>query len=205
MNAHKFCPWHVKSIGSDRTISGWISTIDVDEEGDVVLPTGLDRSYYDDHPTLTLHHDDKRGIGRCRDYTAKARGVWAKYWINDDAEGEQAYHLIRNEIINGFSIEWNPRTLIASAPTQQEKMLYGDDCCRVFREWRLTGVAAVTKPMNGKCKIEGKSLERLHKLVGDKLVTPEVALALGVEVENPKPKVRVFMDGDAVVAVRGAA
>lgn len=206
MNATKFRPFVGKEFSDrHRTISGFISTDDVDEEGDVVLPSGLDDSYYKDHPTLNLYHNHEKPIGRCRDYTVKAHGVWAKYELGDDVMGEQALKLIRSNIIGGFSIEWNPRVLVASPPTHAEKQMYGDECRRVFREWRLTAVAAVPCPMNGKAKIDGKSMDRLTRMVADGAISPEIASVFGIETPPPKPKVRVFMDGEAVVAVRSPA
>lgn len=203
MNAHKFVPFVGKGLSDDRTVSGLISTIDVDEEGDVVLPSGMDDGYFKDHPVLTLYHDDKLGVGKARNYKRMARGVWAAFGLGEHPDANQALHMVKAGILGGFSIEWNPRTLIAGPPTAHEREMYGDDCKRVFREWRLTGVSLVPKPMNGKCVVEGKSLDRLMELVRDSKVTAEMAQRLGVTIE-PR-KVRVFLDGDAVVKVKGAA
>jgi len=138
-----------------RLVTGWISTIDVDMDGDVVLPGGMNAdAYFETTRSVNLCHNPDAAIGVCRNISSKSRGVYATTFIGRHQLGEDTMTMIEDGILRNFSIEWDPRTLIAGPPTDQEKRMYGDGCKQVFRKWELTRYAMTPRPCNPKCVVE---------------------------------------------------
>jgi len=139
-----------------RLVSGYISTTDVDMIGDVVLPEGMDDvTYFAGTRSVNLEHDPSKAVGTNRRLTVHPNGVWATTYIGRHALGEDVFTMIREGVIRGMSIEWDPRSLASSAPTKAERERYGDGCKRVFRKWTLTRYAFTAQPMNPYCLVEG--------------------------------------------------
>lgn len=171
---------NVKELDDRREIAGWISTIDVDMVGDVVLPEGMDDSYYKTVKSLTLHHSPMMPVGVCRTYQPKpGKGVWARFYLSKTRPGDEALTMVREGVLGSFSIEWDGASAIYGDPTGDERKRYGDGCRRVFRKWKITGVSLVPQPMNATANVVEKSIRRLHELIAAEQVSVDVCKALG--------------------------
>jgi HK97 family phage prohead protease len=132
-----------------RLVSGYISTIDVDMIGDVVLPGGMDDdTYFKSTRSVNLYHDPSKPIGTNRRLVTRDRGVWATTYISKTPLGEDTLTMVKEGVIRGMSIEWDPRSLVSRPPTKEEKAAYGSACKRIFEKWCLTRYAFVPNPMN---------------------------------------------------------
>lgn len=177
---------NVKELDT-REIAGWISTTDVDMVKDVVLPEGLDDSYYKTVKSLTLHHSSMMPVGVCRTYQPRPRkGVWARYYLSKTQPGEEALVMVREGVLGSFSIEWDPASVIYGEPTAEERKQW-PGARRMFRSWKLTGVSLVPQPMNATANVVEKSIKRLHELIEADLVSVDACKALGW----PEPAPRV--------------
>lgn len=164
----------------NREIAGFISTTDVDMVGDVVLPEGMDDSYYKNVKSLTLYHDSQQPVGVCRSYKAQTKGVWARFFLASTQAGNEALIMVREGVLGSFSIEWHPVTgFLAGPPTEEERRKYGTGCRNVFRNWMLTGVSLVPQPMNATANVVEKSMARLYELIAAEKVSPDTCKTLG--------------------------
>lgn len=156
-NRKVFEPPHKSEVNrSQRLVTGYISTTDVDMDFDVVLPEGMDDETYFKHTrSVNLHHDHSLPVGKNVNLAKKAKGVYAVTHVGRHALGEDVMTMIEDGVVSGFSIEWDPATLVASPPTRAEQDLYGPNCKRVFRQWMLTAYAFVPMPCNPKCYVDG--------------------------------------------------
>lgn len=149
-----FAPGAVKA--DQRLVSGWISTTDVDMDGDVVLPSGMDdQTYFTGTKSVNLEHAPEKAVGTCRNLTARTKGVYATTYVGSHALGEDTMKMLEEGIIRGHSIEWDPRTLVSGPPTKEEAALYGPKCKNVFRKWTLTRYAFTARPCNPYCLVDG--------------------------------------------------
>lgn len=153
--------WKSIPIGAEaidpeqRLVSGFISTTDVDMIGDVVLPEGMDEnSYFAGTRSVNLEHDPEAPVGTNRNLSKRYKGVWATTYVGRHALGEDVLTMLREGVIRGMSIEWDPRSLESSPPTADEKRVYGPRCKRVFRRWTLTRYAFTAQPMNPYCLVD---------------------------------------------------
>lgn len=154
----KTAPLGPESINQKaRLVTGYISTIDPDMIGDVVLPEGMDEtSYFASTRSVNLYHDPESPVGVNRALSIRpGKGVYAVTYIGKHALGEDTLTMIEEGIIRAHSIEWDPRTLEEGRPTKDELARYGAGCKNVFRRWTLTRYAFCPNPMNPYAVIDG--------------------------------------------------
>jgi phage head maturation protease len=153
MKSIEFGPGAVSA--EERLVRGFISTTDVDMIGDVVLPQGMDDdTYFKSTRAVTLYHDASKPVGSNRNLSARSKGVYAVTYISKTALGEDTLTMIREGVLRGMSIEWDPRTLESSPPTKEERAMW-PGCKRVFRKWTLTRYSFVPNPMNQYALVDG--------------------------------------------------
>lgn len=187
-----------KDVDTDkRTIAGWISTEELDFHGDVLLARDVDYTEYMGYKSLTTFHRGDQPVGHCVAITPHpGKGVWGRFYIGRTKGGNEALLMIREEIINAFSIEADPDTIVAGPPTPEERHRYGKpnkDFRRVWRSWTLTGVAIVPQPANSGALISEKSMGRVQELLRDGSLSPSWAKRFSIGHE-PK-KFRIPWDG----------
>lgn len=173
-----------------------VSTTDIDMIGDVVLPEGMDTgTYFESTRSVNLDHAPDAPVGTCRQIKPmREKGVWCLTYVGKHQLGEDVFTMLREQVIRGMSIEWDPRSLVAGPPSPQEVTQYGA-CKRVFRKWTLTSYAFTAQPMNPYCTVDGiksmqpgsaalKAMEetwhRLRKLVDGNKITVQSAKSAGL-------------------------
>lgn len=139
-----------------RLVTGFISTIDPDMIGDVVLPEAMDdQTYFASTRSVNLNHEESLPIGTNRNLSVKNNGIYALTYISKSALGTDVWTMMKEGVIRGWSIEWDPRTLKWEAPSENQAKQFGTKCRRVFKQFTLTSYAAVPQPMNPHCLIDG--------------------------------------------------
>jgi HK97 family phage prohead protease len=88
--------------GKTRAIRGFASTSQVDREGDVVVPSGMQVTL---PVPLLWQHDAKQPIGSVRTAEVRGEGVWIEAsLVTGVARADEAWTLIEGGAIDSFSI-----------------------------------------------------------------------------------------------------
>lgn len=140
----------------ERAVVARISTADVDRDGDVVLPSGIDTSEFERNPVVLMQHRaDMPPIGRATNIQRGAKYVTAKVLFPDrplwmDKTGgwppDEAFAYYQSGLLNAFSIGFSIEDARAASPRDIEK--HGDGCRRVISKWKLLEFSAVAIPAN---------------------------------------------------------
>lgn len=184
---------------AQRLVTGWISTCEVDECGDVMVPQGVDAKYLDSHKSINIDHR------REKDYQVAShrwiqkhpdKGVLAQFKMGTHAVANEVWGMIQEQILNCLSIEfWG---VDFGLPTHQEMQKYGQDAERIYRKWNLTGYAIVSQPMNAGAVItELKSrpmYDWLDRRVRAGKITVDIAKKLGWDDAAP-PRLVLIPNG----------
>lgn len=127
-----------------RVVSGWASTVDVDREGDVVVPSGMQAEL---PLPLLWNHDPNTIIGAITEIKAHAQGVRIKAKIvTGTARADEAWTLFRAGALTSFSVCFKG---LKSEP------LPGG--ARRWVSWALYEVSAVAVPANPHARVESVS------------------------------------------------
>ena len=85
----------VMSEDDEKASLGWISTIDVDEEGEVVIPAGMSFKRYGKNPVVLWNHDLNVVIGKSTGLSTLREGVKGKTEYMDDEFSEKVWGWVR--------------------------------------------------------------------------------------------------------------
>ena len=151
----KTCVTKIDGRG-ERALTANISTIAVDREGDVLLPSGIDVSEYKANPVVLLGHDASAlPIGRATSIRKTPSAVVADMvfaerpaahpdaaeWVPDTV-----YDLFRQGVLNAFSVGFTIEN--ARAANRKDIERHGDGVRRVVTQWKLLEFSVVTIPAN---------------------------------------------------------
>ena len=140
----------------ERAVVARISTSDVDRDGDVVLPSGIDTTDFEKNPVVLMQHRaDMPPIGRAERIQRGAKYVTAKVhfperpvWM-DKGSGwppDEALAYYQSGLLNAFSIGFQIDD--ARPATTKDIERHGDGCRRVISKWKLLEFSAVAIPAN---------------------------------------------------------
>ncbi len=137
-----------------REVVAVISTDSIDRDGEVVLPSGLQRKNYGGNPIVLYGHDssDKLPIGTTRWIKASGNKLIAKYYISDKTQlGRDVFGLMQDGVLRAHSIGFLEDDV--TAPTPEELAARPDwaGCNRVIRSWQLLEFSVVPIPCNQDC------------------------------------------------------
>ena len=202
LTSKHFTPAEINFTPGERSFVAWISLDVVDNEGDVVVPTGVDfESVYmgvkgdprrPGNPVVMAVHDYQRWpLGTC-EWIKVARpskrlnfsGLYSKTLIDEDPDALKVFGMIQRRVVRGISIgfrppenfqpgEWGP-------PTHAELVARPDwaTARRVIRRCVLLEYSVVPIPMNQAALIVAVSKGlQLPSYLQDKvkpMSTPEV-------------------------------
>lgn len=145
-----------KDIGrGDRIVRFVISTMDVDREGDVMIPQGCNTADFDKSPTVFWNHDYDRPIAKSVKFTREADRLLSDTEFPRRPEGhvgewfpDTVLALIREGVINGVSIGFTPSASGMRKATPTDVKQFGDGCKRVFTMWNLLEYSVAPLPAN---------------------------------------------------------
>jgi len=92
---------------AQRIISGLVTTINQDRDGDVISPDEIDLSSYEENPVLLLGHNPNQPIGRAISIEKKADGIYVSFQLLDEGttkEADQAYSMAKQGVLRAFSV-----------------------------------------------------------------------------------------------------
>lgn len=146
---------------ASRTVSGIISTTTPDNDGEVVLPSGLDMSYFPKRvKTVYLYHDYEKPVGKCRRMELRDGSLWASTYITSTALGEDVLKMMDEGVINGFSIGF--ATKAYGPPTNDEEDEYGEHHT-IHREGRLYEYSITPMPCNPDALVSMVNKGTIHR------------------------------------------
>lgn len=179
----------------ERLVTGMVSTVDPDEIGDVMIPSGADCSYLDKHKSVNLYHDQMRPIGTHRSHAIKSNGILVKFRVGTHPQGNEAWTMIQEGVLGALSIEFEG--IDYGFPTPSESKQYGQKATRVFREWKLRAYAVVSQPCNADALIletKARVDDWLDRRVRAGKVTTDIAKSMGWGADHP-PRLVLIPNG----------
>jgi HK97 family phage prohead protease len=132
---------------SQRMISGIVCTDSLDMEGEVVVPAGLDTSYFPERvKAVYLNHNyDELPVGTCRRLVRDGDGWYCSTFITRNPIGNEILVAIEEGALNGFSI--GMIVMSARPPTEEDTRVFGW-CDRVIDGAKLLEYSIVSMPAN---------------------------------------------------------
>jgi HK97 family phage prohead protease len=138
---------------SQRMISGIVCTDSLDMEGEVVVPAGLDTSYFPERvKAVYLNHNyDELPVAKCRKMVINDRGqMFCQTVIARGGLGDDLLSLMEEGILNGLSIGFVTTT--STPPKPEEDRYRGAKA--VVRSAKLLEYSIVSMPCNPDALIE---------------------------------------------------
>jgi uncharacterized protein len=154
-----FAPFEVKAVDdSARTFEGLASTWDLDLGGDVIHKGAFAKTltYWREQgfavPLIDQHRygSIKDVLGSMVDAEERDEGLWARFEVDEDADGDKALRHVKRKRLNGLSIGYE-----AVQPERDEIGV------RHLREVKLYEVSLVLWPMNPGAQFDPASAKSL--------------------------------------------
>lgn len=150
----------MKAVEGERAVIGTITTAIVDHDGDVLLPSGMDKSVFKTNPLMQLYHKGDQ----------LPLGTWPKL-VNDetpDGSGVSGKGVfIKRSPYHPPTVEWVPDTILwyfqqdvlkafsigfmiedARDATDKDIRQFGKGARRIINRWKLLEVSVVNIPAN---------------------------------------------------------
>lgn len=147
-----------------RLVKGLVSVAVPDMDREVVVPSGLDTSYFPDKvKAVYLNHDyNALPVGACRRLQVKdgGRSLYAATYVARSALGDDLLTAIEDGIINGFSVGFIATDY--GPPTSEETKSYGM-CDNVIRKGRLIEYSITPMPACPDALVEMVSKGMIHR------------------------------------------
>lgn len=171
----------------ERQFFGTINTPALDLDDEVVLPSGMDGSYFPAKVrTVYLNHDYANPIGHCRHMVGSAAIIRTLTRIAPTQLGLDALTLIQEGVINGLSVGF-VRT--DAGPLTPEEQRQHPGAKSIVRKWRCIEYSVTAMPCNPAATIDTKSIDRkmiaVERLLSEHRLTRVGAKAAGFDI-GPK-------------------
>lgn len=154
---HKSLPADLRIDESDeRTVVATISTVDIDRDGEVMLPTGANLAEYRRNPVVLYQHQSgSLPIGKAVDLSISDRGVAAKIKFASKPDGfpensewvpDTLWSLVKEGVLRAFSVGFIINE--SRVPSSKDIEVFGDSVRRVISKWSVLEVSLVAVPAN---------------------------------------------------------
>lgn len=131
----------------ERLVKGFVSVAEPDMDNEVVVPGGLDRSYFPKQVKSVYYAHDygRKPVGVCRALTVRdgGRTMYCSTYILPGAEGDDLLTAIEHGAINGFSVGFTATDY--GPPTKEEEKEYGK-CSTIVRKGKLIEYSITPMP-----------------------------------------------------------
>ena len=153
---HKTCVTTLEKGKTDRTVTARISTISVDRDGDVMLPSGIDTREFEKNPVVLFGHDSNSiPIGKATSITKGSKDVVAQVAFAKRPEAHPAalewvpdtiHDLFKQKILNAFSVGFTIDDAREAGTKDVER--FGEGVRRIISRWKLLEFSVVPIPAN---------------------------------------------------------
>lgn len=177
----------------ERSVTAKISTIAVDRDGEVLMPSGLNSKEFEKNPVVFFGHNYYTlPVGKCvaikrTDDAIIAKTVFADRPENHPADQEwlpdTLLSLYKQGVLKGFSVGFSP---IESRPASDKDVeKFGAGVRRIFSKWKLLEYSVAPLPANQEAVATAVAKGWIPQKTADAIFTGEVLP------EAPKPKAKV--------------
>lgn len=150
----------IKVSPDGRTVEGYASTYDLDAVGDIVVPGAYKRTLDHRLARIKVLRDHEHPIGRPVEAYEDTKGLYTKSVISDTPLGNETLTLLRDGVLDRFSIGYEPVVKEFGKKDGQP--------VRYLKEIKLYEWSVVTFPANDSAVVTGvKALEDLDRLYCD--------------------------------------
>lgn len=180
------------TVSDGRVITGVIASSCTDLDGEVIVPGGLDTSYFPKRvKSVYWNHDyDRVPVGTCAKlYYNDAGQLVSQTHIINTGFGDEILTAIREGAINGLSIG---ASVIEQGPPTHEESVKWKGCRNVIRKAKMLEYSVVPMPANP---------DALMGLVSKGLIRKATAEMMAGDAPTPTRK-RIIMDGEQVWSVQ---
>lgn len=177
-------------VGQDKNdIVAIATTDDIDIEGDVVIPSGLDKSYLSKNAQVFVDHEygiDKaagfiRSISAYPEPGPKQRGWKVRIGLYDNAMAAAVSEIASKSGQIGVSIGFRPKRV--SEPTDDDRKRYGDGVQRIIKEAEWFELSFTAIPCNVSCQgriVSGEPIKSVRDAVQARTISVETGKAFHV-------------------------
>jgi HK97 family phage prohead protease len=92
----------------ESTVVGYISTIDVDSDGDIVLPDALNLERYKKNPIVLYNHNMNAPVGVSEKIKVTEDGILSKTRFGSTSFAQDIFTLVKDKILKTFSVGFIP-------------------------------------------------------------------------------------------------
>ena len=153
----------------ERTIIAKISTIDVDRDGDVLIPSGCNTSEIKSNPIVVWNHSySEPPIGKIIEIQATNDAIYAKMQFAETKFAQEIWSLIKGGFLNACSIGFLAKTTLVKGTRQfsdfvaKNRLKIADTCKRIVTEFTLIENSIVPLPANPNALIYAVATKHLH-------------------------------------------
>ena len=132
-----------------------ITTLSIDRDNEVVIPSGMNSKEYEANPTLLFSHDPTKPIGLMTGMRRKENSIEADFelaprpkshvgeWFPDTVGSLMKFGALR-----GISVGYAPISGGMRNATKADVVKYGESVKRIYSKWKLLEVSVVSIPAN---------------------------------------------------------
>ena len=181
--------------GEERTIVARISTTDVDGDGDIIIPSGVDLNRFRANGVIHVDHSYKVEdvVGKAIEIGIDEKGIVAKIKFADTPRANDVWQLVSKGFVKANSIGFILKEAVYrgssefNAVVKQMGIKVADTCSRIVTKFELLESSIVSIPCNPAALVQAisaKSLDLSAKTI-ECLDLPAVVI-VEKEVENPE-------------------
>lgn len=151
-------------LPGEKADVAWVTTDDIDREGEVVLPDGLDLTSYQTNPVVLWNHDGAAPIGKAQWIKRAGNGIKAKtvYASRPDTHvGEwlpdTIFSLVQQGVLKGRSIGFLPLEMVSPSQEHIKANPTWEKANAIITKSMLFEYSVVSIPCNGAALLEAVS------------------------------------------------
>lgn len=155
----------------ERAVIARISTMSVDRDGDVMLPSGVDLTDFNQNPVVLFGHDSSRiPVGKAVHVQRRSRDILAKViFASRPAEHPDSQEwvpdtllaMFQQDMLRGFSVGFTVDD--ARPASKRDVARHGAGVRQIITKWKLVEFSVVPVPANQDALVQAVSKGILHQ------------------------------------------
>lgn len=130
----------------ERTFTAKITTSDIDRDGEVLLPQGMDAKDFRKNPVVFWNHDYNMPIGTSMELKRSDNHWTATAKIASTPFAQEVWTLMKEGVVRGVSVGFQPTE--SRPPSKKDIDMFGDQVRRVYSKWKLMEFSVTPMPAN---------------------------------------------------------
>ena len=111
------------SDNDEKIAVGYISTVGIDMDQEIVLPDAFDLKRYAKNPVVLFNHDMNKPIGKAVQLKRIDEGVLAKTQFGSSALAEDLWTLVKDGILKTFSVGFIPTLSVSNGTPEFDAII----------------------------------------------------------------------------------